>query len=143
MDEVRERAYIRVLNNYVVAITDDGKVYSFYRPSFIGYKYRRPYVLAGIILFILGALLYLEIMSINTLKPSDRQSAMFLIIGFFIAGIVLFLLKKRDLMIESMAGTRIVFVNPVFEEELLKIIEKIGSSTYNYGSPTTTSHYQG
>jgi len=137
VETVEEEAHISIVGEYLVLSTESGRVYGFYKPSFVGYREYRAYLIVTIVLFILGALLFIELQSIPTLRPEDRTSALYMIAGFFIAGIIAALIKKKHLMIESRAGTRIIFKKvDVRDRELIALLEKL--TVYNH-YPTPTS----
>jgi len=138
VEVVEEEAHVSVVGEYLVLSTGSGHVYGFYKPSFVGYRKYRAYLVVTIVLFILGTLLFVELQFIPTLRPEDKTSALYLITGFFIAGIITALIKKKHLMIESRAGTRIVFkkVN-IRDRELIALLEQLAVHNH-YSTPASS-----
>jgi len=121
---------IIVQGNYLMIITADGWLYGFYTPSHVIYTMRRPYYFIGLILVLLaiGIPLASAIYNPELFKAitSDTKimAALFIV---FIIGVALMLYKKGALMIESLAGSKYLFLRvPIGMDKVREIMSKLG-----------------
>ena len=109
----------RVLGEYLCVRTSDNRLYLFYKPSCIG-LHTRSYAGAGLVLIIFGVFSMIFGHGLAGARESFFGLSSSVIgnlmlasgILLLMAGIALVFWKERFLLIESHAGTKILFKNP-------------------------------
>jgi len=120
---------ISVDGGYVVIRTVKGRLFAFYRPSFMS-LYVMSYMPIGVTLIVSAMLIFGGLNLVDESLCSKYAYICFILyfVAFvaLVSGIVLMFIREKSLLIETRGGLRIRFRKPrISEKQLAEIIKKL------------------
>ena len=119
--------HIYIWDEYVAVLLANG-VHMFYKPSFVGVLNHFPYRRTGGYLVSLAFLSLIGGMALSGINDPLSSLLTMIAIALAIIGFVLLLIPRRSLVVESIGGLRIEYVNipNITQEHLRKLAQTLG-----------------